>query len=84
MDNTEKIVALGIGVLLGLIIWAVVNEQNEWDDFKQTHNCKIVSQVSGSTFNTFGVDGKGYPTVGVGTIPSKTGYLCNDGITYFR
>lgn len=40
--------------------------------------------MSGSTFNTVGVGSNGGVSVGIGSTPDKTGYQCNDGVTYWR
>lgn len=63
-----------------VLIWALVAEAHEWEAFKQAHHCKVVARISGSTFNTIGSDGK----IGIGTIPGKTGWACDDGVTYYR
>lgn len=75
-------------LLIPLSIWAVVEEGRQWETFSVTHECKVVGQMSGSTQSGvgFGVAANGQ----VGTVitttstPSKTGYLCNDGVTYWR
>lgn len=80
-----------IDAAFGLIIVAVVllvvgavaaanDEAKTWKKFKQDHDCKIVAHIRGDTFNTFHSDG----TIGVGRTPDKTGWACDDGITYFR
>lgn len=73
------ITVVGVAALVALV-WALVVEAREWESFKQQHHCKVVAKISGSTFNTIGSDGK----IGVGTTPSKTGWACDDGVTYYR
>lgn len=70
--------------VLVLSVFRIIEESNEWESFKQSHNCKVVAQIKGDVFNTFGTDGKGNMTVGVGSTPDKKGWLCDDGMTYYR
>jgi len=76
----EKLVI--VAIVLGLVAAAVavVEEDNRWKDFKYTHNCKVVSKESDSIGTQVGSDGK----IGTVVIYGKTGYLCDDGITYYR
>jgi hypothetical protein len=84
----EDLIPYAIGVfiigLLGLLVVVVINESRKWEDFKITHNCKIVAHIKGDVFNTFGTDSKGGMTIGVGSTPDKKGWLCDDGITYYH
>lgn len=73
------IIAAIAGVLIALVV-CLVKEEEKWQAFKVAHSCKIVAKISGSTFNT--VDSKG--NVGIGKTPDKTGWACDDGITYYR
>lgn len=70
--------------LIVLIVWASIENARKWDAFKSKYNCKVVAHINGDVFNTFGTDAKGNMTVGVGSTPGKTGWLCDDGITYYR
>ena len=63
-----------------LTIWAVIADSNEWEEFRNAHHCKIVSMESSST--ALGVSGSGNAVVM--SVPGKTGWLCDDGITYYR
>lgn len=65
---------------LALLLWASVLDARQWAAYKVAHKCHVTAKVSSSTFNTF--DAKG--NIGVGTVPAKTGWTCDDGITYFR
>jgi hypothetical protein len=70
--------------VIALAVWACVADARAWREFARTHDCKVTARVRGDTFNTFGVSPNGRVTVGVGSTPDKTGYTCNDGITYYR
>lgn len=67
-------------ILFGLFVWAVIAEAREWETFRAAHECKIVGKMSGDVFNTF--DAKG--NVGIGFTSGKTGWSCNDGVTYWK
>jgi hypothetical protein len=68
---------------VGLIYFAV-QEGKRWEAFKQSHGCKVVAHIDGSFFNTFGMSSSGKPVVGIASTPSKTGWLCDDGVTYYK
>ena len=69
---------------IAFVVWAANEDDNKWQTFKAAHNCKIVSQSSGDTFNTYGINSDGSILLGAGSSSPKTGYLCNDGVTYYR
>lgn len=72
------------GCLLVGVAYMGIQEGQEWKSFVVAHQCHIVTHINGTVFNTLGIDAKGNTTVGIGSTPDKTGYLCDDGITYFR
>lgn len=83
----EKGLVVTIGLIVALyfaLITLIIAEKNEWDRYRVVHQCKKVAQISGEVFNTFGTSTSGQMTVGVGTTSDKTGWLCDDGVTYYR
>ena len=74
--------------LIPLGIWAAVEEQKEWEAFSVAHECKVVGRMRGSTQTGVGYgmtsNGKFGTVVTTTSTPDKTGYLCNDGVTYWR
>ncbi|NOT66708.1 MAG: hypothetical protein HOP06_11945 [Methylotenera sp.] len=72
-----------VACIVGLGL-AIVEAENDWQQFAEAHECKKVAHINGDVFNTFGSDSKGNMTVGIGSMPDKTGWLCNDGVTYYR
>jgi hypothetical protein len=74
----------GIAVLAGGAVTLAIIDSENWEAFKIEHACKLVSKGSSTTFNTFGIDGKGQPVVGIGVSPGQNGWLCDDGVTYYR
>lgn len=80
-DDVVMATLAGVSIVfMGLSVWALVADANAWEAFKAAHDCKIVGQMSGDVFNTF--DAKG--NVGIGFTSGKTGWSCNDGVTYWR
>lgn len=77
------LVALGVAS----IAWAKHRDrelEHEWERFAASHECRKVAKISGEMFNTLGFDAKGNTVVGLGVTSDKTGWLCNDGVTYYR
>lgn len=70
--------------ILGVAIYAGVTDYREWERFKRTRHCKVVTKISGDVFNTVGTDFKGNINIGIASTPDKTGWLCDDGVTYYR
>lgn len=74
------IIGLLIAVFLALGIYGSVQKNKRWEAFRTEHACKIISRSTPST-------GVGLDTAGnmsVMTIEGKTGWLCDDGVTYYR
>lgn len=73
--------ALGIG-LFAAAFGALTADQKQWDAFAATHACKVVGRMSGDVLVSPVFSDKG--GVAVTSTPDKTGWLCNDGVTYWR
>jgi hypothetical protein len=71
-------------VLAAACVVAAVAEAKDWDKFKIEHHCTKVAHISGDVFNTFSVGANGQMAIGIGSTPDKTGWRCDDGVTYFR
>ena len=83
----EHILVGALLFLALLIVGSVVasdRSAKKWEAFKVAHACKVVAHIDGSTSTTIGVSGNGQATVGVGSTSAKKGWLCNDGITYYK
>lgn len=80
----EWIIGAAIIALLALVVWAAIEDGRKWEAFKAERHCKAVAHIKGDVFNTFGTDSKGGMTIGIGSTPDKTGWLCDDGMTYYR
>lgn len=79
-----SLMGIGIGAFLILALVAAIKEEQHWNAFKAAHKCKVVAQISGSVGTTVGSDMNGSVVVGTTSIPGKTGWLCDDGVTYYR
>jgi hypothetical protein len=81
---TEWIAGIVCITLSVILVFLSVENDNKWIAFRNSHECHPVAHIDGSTFNTFGTDSKGNMTVGIGSTSAKTGWLCNDGMTYYK
>lgn len=67
---------------------AMYYEHKEWQAFKVEHHCKIVAKTRGDTHVGVGYGMTANGSMGAVTTVSstspKTGWLCDDGITYWR
>lgn len=84
MSFMEWLICAAAVAILGLMVVSTYKNAQRWEMFKAAHNCKPVARIKGDVFNTFGVDSRGQMTVGIGSTPDKTGWACDDGITYYR
>lgn len=80
MDFVEKTIAALMVMLIGIVVWLCVTESAEWNRFKVAQHCRVVGKTSGSTGFGVGSNGKTVTTY----MPGKTGWFCDDGVTYWR
>ena len=71
---------LVICALTFLAGWVFLVEAGDWERFKVEHHCVISAHIPGEV--TTGVSSNG--SVVIGSTPAKTGWYCDNGITYFR
>ncbi len=85
-DFILLVVGIVVAVLVVFVVVLSIKEVNEWEAFRVAHHCKVTAHISGSSFTTVGpvIGSNGGVGVGVGSMPSKTGWTCDDGVTYFR
>jgi hypothetical protein len=83
--------AATVGVLVLAVLLAIHfarERERQWTFFAEAHDCKVVGKMAGDV--TTGVGLTASPAGQVGTVstvdvtPGKTGYACNDGVTYWR
>lgn len=75
-------------LLIPAVIYGSIKEAEEWAAFSVAHACKKVGHISGisQTGVGFGMTASGQmgTVVTTSSTPSKTGWLCDDGVTYWR
>ena len=71
---------IGIIVLLFVGMIAVSSNSNDWEQFKQEHDCKQVSVEKGDIVPIINLNGSTNFIIE----PDKIGYKCNDGVIYYK
>lgn len=84
----EDLVFPGL-ILAGLVLtagafYAIWNSENDWERFQIEHNCKKISHIEGDVINSSVLNANGSVSNAVTVTPDKTGFLCDDGVTYYR
>ncbi len=51
---------------------------------KPKEHCKVIEKREGATTTGVGISLKGQAGVFLGGEPDQTGYLCDDGVTYWK
>ena len=82
MDTVELGVAFVLILVVGIACCAVRKEKTRWEDFAIAHHCRVTQQVSGDISVAPIIGGNG--GIAVASTPGKTGYSCDDGVTYWR
>lgn len=69
--------------LLVLLIKSSIEDERAWEQYRLTHNCRVVGTVKGSTITMTTIDTKGNPSISFIQQPDKTTYECqqDDGET---
>ena len=85
-DWLMPVVVVGLVSLMLLMGIVLYHEQQEWDAFAIAHHCTIVGKTRGDVVTSVApiIGGNGGVAVGTSYIPGKTGYACDDGVTYWR
>jgi Mg2+/citrate symporter len=66
--------------IVALAIYLGVQEHKRWEAFRVAHACKVVAEMDGDLITTIGAKGQ----VSVGSTSDKLGWLCDNGITYYK
>ena len=75
---------LAATVLFATSAYMDTEEQHQWEAFKTSHACKAVAHINGAPVPYGAVDVSNKADVGPSFPVEKTGWQCNDGITYYR
>lgn len=73
-----------IAVLFPLVIYATIVSENRWAEFETAHHCRVVGRMTGSLDVTYIAGPNGSMTPVFMMQPDKVGWLCDDGVTYWR
>jgi hypothetical protein len=92
MSRVEIGVGAGIVALLLAVIaaciYAMGENQKQWNAFAEAHHCKVVAERQGSTqFGTgtaVGANGQVGMVTATTSTPDQVAYLCDDSVTYWR
>ncbi len=84
-------------MVLGLLVVALIfcfvmfvvtsiRERREWEAFRVAHACKVVGHMDGNLVTGVGpaIGGNGGVAVTTSVTPDKEGWLCDDGMTYWK
>lgn len=63
-----------VALVILLLLNAAGRDRARWEQFKRDHACRVVAKKDGQFVS--GGNGGGY-------ISAQTGWLCDDGVTYF-
>ncbi|UVE47575.1 hypothetical protein KS461_09895 [Pseudomonas chlororaphis] len=77
------IVAAAIG-FMALAVWADAEKNRQWKEFARDHECRKIEEISGATSIGYGIASNGQGGMITTYTPGKTGWACNDGVTYWR
>lgn len=74
--------------LIWLMVSAAIAESERWAKFSEENNCVKVGHVAGDVNTGVGygmtANGQFGTVVTTSTTPDKTGWKCDDGVTYWR
>jgi len=76
------LVTVVILLLIGLG-YAAIEENKQWEAFKIAHDCRVVGKQKGHVSTGYVSTGNGGGVVTT-VSPDKTGWECNEGVTYWR
>lgn len=75
-------------LLIPAVIYGSIQEAKEWEAFSVANNCKKVGHMKGDvqTGVGFGMTASGQmgTVITTSSTPDKHGWLCDDGVTYWR
>ena len=71
-------------ILVAGLLYVLIEEANTWKRFKEEHHCKTTAYIAPDMSVGVGPSSNGGAAVVVVSQHGKTGWLCDDGITYYR
>lgn len=79
-----SVLAVGLAVVIALVVVSDREDRATWEAFRVEHKCRIVGHQDDKTLTGFGLSSSGKSVVTTSYIPAQAGWLCDDGITYWR
>jgi hypothetical protein len=71
--------------LAAATVAAIVHtDEQEWREYSAAHACRPVAKIHSLIDPVTGIGIDGAVTFATASGPDQTGYLCNDGVTYYR
>lgn len=70
--------------LLALLMYKIYESHEPWEAFMNDHNCKIVSKSKSKIGVGYGYSASGKAGIVMMPEGGETGYLCDDGVVYYR
>lgn len=84
----EAIVIVAILASIGYVVYLAMQDSEQWEEFKSAHQCKIVGEIAGDVAVGTGVglapNGQIVVATTTTSTPGKTGWKCDDGVTYWK
>lgn len=88
LERALIVLMLLVFSLIPFGIYAIIEEAKQWEEFKVINNCKVVSRVKGHSSTDVGygmtTTGQMGTIITTNTVPDKTQWSCDDGVTYWR
>jgi hypothetical protein len=90
-DWLELLLIIMMALIVVMIVMRLsmnIDDNKKWETFKRIHSCKVVCHISSGTQPgiCYGTAANGQTiTVFMSSITSdRTGWICDDGVTYWR
>jgi len=84
IDRTLAAVVAAIVALIVLVVFLEIHDQRAWETFSAAHGCHVVARERGHSSVGYGLSTNGQMGTFVTSTGPKTGWLCDDGVTYWR
>lgn len=82
--NLIFLIIIAMVAFLCLVIYGCTKDNQKWENFKMQHHCKVTAHIEGGMSPGIGLSSSGKPVATTNFESDKTGYLCDDGITYYK
>jgi hypothetical protein len=84
-NKTTWLVTIGFVAVIGLAIWAAIENEKKWQAFIVENECKVTAKIASKTISTSHYDvAQGKYVNSSTTIPGTTTWKCADGVEYTR